>query len=147
MSDTTTFTFPAATPGADSVSVKIQKGVRYIGRVDTDGPAVWEAICSWMGVDSLNPNVSGLSGMFRKFFDAYVASLPETKPAQEGMPFRDGNFLMVTTDGTPQVDPALPWFLRTLFTAAASEYFNNLPAGAPTSGVSLDGNFVVVPED
>lgn len=80
MSDSLTFTFPAAVPGPDSVSVVRQKGVEYIGRRDTDGPAVWEAICSFFGVDSLAPNTGTLLGLYTR----WLTQLPNTDPLVYG---------------------------------------------------------------
>ena len=143
---TSIMSFPSATLGPDSASFRVQKGVRYIGRIEADGAAVWEAICEWMGVDSQRPDMNRLSDLFRQFFDSYMAALPSKVPGNVGVPFRDGNFLMVSTEGSAQPDPELPWFFRALFTGAITEYFSNLPNAAPTSGVSRDGSFVLVPE-
>lgn len=146
MSDTTTFTFPAAVPGADSVAVVKQYGVQYIGRVPTDGPAVWEMICSWLGVDSNDVSTGTMQGLIKAAVYAAVQNLPKNPPGIKGRPFLDGNFLAVDTEGQEpaEMDVQIPMVLKALVVEALEQYMENLPQGPLANAVSLNGNLVNV---
>lgn len=140
--------FPAAVPGADSARVLVQKGVRYIGRVDTDGPAVWEAICVALGVDSLGDSIATLHQLFAAAVANYLRGLPLADPGVRGAAFLNGNFVNVDTEGTTPVDTtAVPIFVQALVNDAVGRFFAGLTDTAPGQGVGLDGSFVVVGAD
>lgn len=137
--------FPSAAPGADSALVRVQKGVRYIGRVDTDGPAVWEAICVALGVDSLGDSIATLRQLFDAAIANYLRGLPLADPGVKGAAFLNGNFVNVDTDGTVPVDTtAVPLFVQALVNDAVSRFFAGLPVGPLEDAISLNGNFVNV---
>lgn len=140
--------FPSARPAADSAGFVVQKGVSYIGRKDTDGPAVWEVICDAFGLDSLEEGLGDIGAMFRRFLTAWFYNLPTSDPGVMGAPFLDGNFVVVDTDGkTPIGDTDLsdiPVGLRVLFQNAISNYISELPDGPLKDAVSKNGNFINV---
>lgn len=137
--------FPSAMPAADSAGFTVQKGVSYIGRKDTDGPAVWEAICDAFGIDSLEEGIGDVAGMFRRFLTAWFYNLPTTDPGVAGALFLNGNFVSVDTEGkVPSDITDIPVGLRILFQNAIENYMLNLPDGPLAGAVSKNGNFVNV---
>lgn len=138
--------FPNAMPGGDSAGFIVQKGVSYIGRKDTDGPAVWEVLCEAFGLDSLEEGLGDIAGMFQRFLTVWFYNLPATDTEVQGRAFLDGNFVAVSTSGKVPVwdDVAdIPLSLRIIFQNAIEAYMASLP-DAPAAGVSKNGNFVNV---
>lgn len=68
--------FPSAAPGADSAEVRLQNGVRYIGHIGTDGPAVWEQICRAYGVDSQSDAAASLQALISAAINKFLLDLP-----------------------------------------------------------------------
>lgn len=139
--------FPNAMPGADSADFIVQKGVSYIGRKGTDGPAVWEVICDAFGVDSLDEGIGNLADMFRRFLTVWFYNLPRNPPGVQGAAFLNGNFVNVDTDGTLPVADSIadiPPFLQTLFRGVIENYIASLPEGPLADAISKNGNFINV---
>ena len=137
--------FPSALPDADSAQVVVQKGVSYIGRKGTDGPAVWEVICDAFGLDSLEEGLGDLGDMFRRFLAAWFYNLPTSDPGVLGAPFLDGNFVVVDTTGKSPVDIGdIPLGLQVLFKNAIENFIANLPEGPIANAISKNGSFINV---
>lgn len=136
---------PSAAPGSDSAAVTIQKGVRYTGRVDTNGPAVWEMICNWLGLDSQGPDVNGLQDVFADYLPYWMTTLPTVNPGYVGAPFIDGEFLAVSTTGYtlfPGVEGLIP-LMAPAFASVIEEALLSAP-DTPGATIWRNGSFVMV---
>lgn len=56
MAGSSILSFPSAMPGPDSAGFVKQRGIKYRGYQDTDGPSVWEMICLAFNIDPADDN-------------------------------------------------------------------------------------------